>query len=738
MATRELLVVLLNHTNEELSLDNQSPILAHGHWMEIPSLQPPQTILAGESGIFRCQSSYMGGKVEGSIIYRVVGFEGNNQLTLLWNVPYVGPNSFDYSCGLCTFTVKILGGKGNQAVVVFVFGALREISKERHTGSLGPRAIPNAPDGYAPGKVACPERRPVIREATALSDNETGWLNLRGNNTISALKDFLTRASMGGIDTDEYVDNIVTKGNALPRIGIAISGGGYRAMLNGAGAIAAFDNRTSGSTNEGHLGGILQASTYLSGLSGGSWAVGSLYVQNFTTVESIVQATGGFLDSIWQLDESIIEGPADLSVSRYYRQLHQDVKGKVDAGFNKSITDYWGRALSYQLVNSSDGGPAYTFSSIANDTEFATANAPMPIIVAVERTSGQLQIGGNSTIIEFNPWEMGSYDPELLAFAPLQYVGSDFDNGTIERNGDCIAGVDNAGFVMGTSSSLFNQAFLQIDKAENVPDFLLDAINNTLADIGQDNKDIANWPNPFYNYNPRNNSNADSTILTLVDGGEDLQNIPLHPLLLSHRQVDVIFAVDGSADTKTHWPNGTALLATYERSEGGISTQNSEFPKVPDQNTFVNLGLNKRPAFFGCDIDSKSVTGPLIVYLPNAPYTYLSNFTTFDLEYSDDERDKIIQNGYNVATMGNGTVDPDWPACVGCAVLARSFTRTGTDMPSKCVDCFSRYCWNGTENSSTPNSYEPEQIITSGVGHTAPWMFVMGATSLVISIQLYL
>jgi lysophospholipase len=361
----------------------------------------------------------------------------------------------------------------------------------------------------------------------------------------------------------------------------------------------------------------------------------------------------------------------------------------------------------------------------------------MPIIVAVERVTGQLEIASNSTIVEFNPWEMGSYDPGLAAFAPLKYVGSDFDNGTIKRGRNCIAGVDNVGFVMGTSASLFNQAFLQIDKAENVPDFLLGAINNTLADIGEENRDIANWPNPFYKYNPTNNSNANTTILTLVDGGEDLQNIPLHPLLLSDRQVDVIFAVDGSADTMTRWPNGTALLATYERSKAGTSTQNSKFPKIPDQNTFVNLGLNKRPTFFGCSADSNKSAGPLIVYLPNAPYTYHSNSTTFDLEYSDTERNEIIVNGYNVATMGNGTVDPDWPACVGCAILARSFDRTGTAVPSKCRDCFSRYCWNGTTNSTIPGTYEPEQIITSGIGHLVPCAVVVGVALFLNFVLLY-
>ncbi|RFU81470.1 lysophospholipase [Trichoderma arundinaceum] len=584
---------------------------------------------------------------------------------------------------------------------------------------LGERAAPDAPDGYTPARVSCPANRPTIRAATGLSSNETDWLPLRTNNTVAALKDVLSRANISDIDTDRYIDNLTDVGTGLPRVAIAISGGGYRALMNGAGALAAFDNRSTNATEIGHLGGLLQSATYLSGLSGGSWLVGSLYVQNFTSVESIIFSTTGFLSTLWQFDESIIDGPSDLSITRYYRQLVDAVEGKQDAGFNTTITDYWGRALSYQLVDPTDGGPAYTFSSISNDTDFVTAQAPLPLIVAIERTTGQLQIASNSTIIEFNPWEMGSYDPGLEAFAPLKYVGSNFTNGTIPRNGECIAGVDNAGFVMGTSSSLFNQAFLQIGRAEGVPEFLISAINSTLADISEENRDIASWPNPFFGYNDSVNANANTTVLTLVDGGEDLQNIPLHPLLLAEREVDVIFAVDGSADTETLWPNGTSMVATFNRSEARVSANDSNFPDVPDQNTFVNLGLNQRPTFFGCSNGSDTPSGPLIVYLPNAPYSFHSNVSTFDLEYSDEERNQIIQNGYNAATMGNGTVDSNWSACVGCAILARSLVRTRTRIPAKCTDCFERYCWNGTTNSTLPNTYEPAQILEDTTGQSS-------------------
>ena len=340
----------------------------------------------------------------------------------------------------------------------------------------------------------------------------------------------------------------------------------------------------------------------------------------------------------------------------------------------------------------------------------------MPLIVAVERPAGQYLIWENSTVFEFNPWEMGSYDPGNPAFAPLRYVGSRFANGSLPSSEECIAGVDNVGFVMGTSSSLFNQAFLQIAKVEGAPDFLIRSINATLAQIGEENRDVANWPNPFFGYNVDGNRNANTTILSLVDGGEDLQNIPLHPLLWSRRSVDMIIAVDSSADTRSHWPNGTALVATYKRSLlGAGNAQNNAgaaaFPHIPDQNTFVNLGLNSRPTFFGCDQANMTGPGPLIVYLPNAPYTYFSNVTTFDLEFTTEERQQIIYNGYSVATMANASADSRWPVCLGCAMLSRSFGRTKTDVPAACADCFARYCWNGTVNSADPGLYEPSQIV---------------------------
>jgi len=218
------------------------------------------------------------------------------------------------------------------------------------------------------------------------------------------MQDLFGRLNISNFDAKAYL-NAAKNVSDLPTVAIAASGGGYRAMLNGAGAVAAFDARTENSTSPGQLGGLLQCSTYISGLSGGSWLVGSIFVNNFTTIPALLSDNTG---SVWQLGNSILQGPA--SVSNYYQQLVTTVGNKSNAGFDTSITDYWsvsnlkficgmkadfhrGRSLSYQLVNATEGGPAYTWSSIALQSDFIDGNMPMPIVIADERAPGETLIG---------------------------------------------------------------------------------------------------------------------------------------------------------------------------------------------------------------------------------------------------------------------------------------------------------------------------------------------------------
>jgi lysophospholipase len=224
--------------------------------------------------------------------------------------------------------------------------------------------------------------------------------------------------------------------------------------------------------------------------------------------------------------------------------------------------------------------------------------------------------------------------------------------------------------------------------------------------------------------------------LTLVDGAEDTQNIPLQPLLQPSRRVEVIFALDASADRgQQNWPDGTSVVATYGRNSDVSGIANgTRFPTVPGQNTFINLGLNQRPTFFGCNASNMTTSGPLVVYLPNSPYSYYSNVSTFQLEYKNAERNGTVQNGYDVATMGNGTLDATWPTCVGCAILSRSLERTGTMMPSACQTCFTTYCWDGTINDTEPEPYHQALALQLRESNEAPKASLMALTNIMFVI----
>lgn len=370
-----------------------------------------------------------------------------------------------------------------------------------------------------------------------------------------------------------------------------------------------------------------------------------------------------------------------------------------------------GRALAYQFFNGTDGGVDYTWSSIAETPDFQQGNNPLPLVVADGRNPGEMVVGGNATVYEFNPWEFGTWDPTIYGFVPLEYLGSRFDAGKLPSNESCVRGFDSAGFTIGTSSTLFNQALLQLNTT-SIPDAAKDVIQDILGKLSKEDDDIASYePNPFYNYRNGSSPYASQTRLDVVDGGEDGQNVPLQPLIQPNRNVDVIFAVDSSADTTYYWPNGTSLIATYTRSlnSSGIGNH-TDFPAVPDANTFVNEGLNSRPSFFGCNSTNTTSMTPLIVYLPNHPYSYQSNTSTYKMDYEDSERDSLITNGYEVATMNNGTRDSNWTACVGCAILQRSFERTNTALPDICNTCFSTYCWDGKVNSTKPADYAPATL----------------------------
>lgn len=562
-------------------------------------------------------------------------------------------------------------------------------------------------DLYAPYMTTCPESG--VREASEINDDERDYVQKRHEKTNDSLKSFLKRANMSDFDVDLFIDDNSEDHNIS--IGIAFSGGGYRAMLNGAGQMLGLDGRFDDANDNG-LGGLLQSASYLAGLSGGNWLVGSVVMNDFISIESILNGD----TDIWDLTDSIFY-PTTINLYKavkYYYLIDSAIDAKKEAGFETSITDIWGRALSYQFFDDDNSGLNKTWSKITTLSTFQDYEMPFPVVVANGRTPGEYIINQNSTVFEISPYELGSWDPSLKSFTPTKYLGSSYNNG--EPNGSCYANFDNGGYIMGTSSSLFNQIILQLDDYD-VPSIIKSLVKNLLNVVSTEEDDIAAYePNPFYKSNYGNSSRITSNeTLYLVDGGEDGQNVPLYPLIQTSRKLDIIFAFDNSADTNENWANGTSLMKTYQR-QYYPQGKGTPFPYVPDADEFWSQKLNERPVFFGCD--AKNLTSlveyhdnvvnetdiPLLVWFSNHRVSYNSNTSTFKMSYDYDERDSIIQNGFEVATRANLTEDSDWVTCVGCAIIRRQQERLGEEQSEECQKCFTKYCWQGDAEDAAASS----------------------------------
>ncbi|KAI5970033.1 hypothetical protein CANMA_000936, partial [Candida margitis] len=280
--------------------------------------------------------------------------------------------------------------------------------------------IASSSHGYAPVAVPCPGGQLTRSSLTGLNPDEKRYVDNRYNNVAKpSLKSFLSGTNMTDFDIDSFLDQ------ANPTIGITFSGGGYRAQLSGAGQYAALDSRTNVVNGKG-LGGILQSTSYISGLSGGAWLVGSLVSNDLLSVDELIDQ-----NTLWQLQYSLLaNGDSIHSNWDYWTSINDEVKGKKQAGFDVSITDVWSRALSYQLLSNSDyNGAGYRFSDIVNQPSYQSYQAPYPILVSVGREPGTAVINFNSTVFSLTPYEVGSEDPTLQAFVETKYLGTQLDNG---------------------------------------------------------------------------------------------------------------------------------------------------------------------------------------------------------------------------------------------------------------------------------------------------------------------
>ncbi len=486
-----------------------------------------------------------------------------------------------------------------------------------------------------------------------------------------------------GLNTNDYNANII-----LPRIALATSGGGFRALLTGAGVIQAFDGREQ--TTRTLFSGLLQGITYQTGTSGGAWLLSSFAANNYPTISSL-------RDSLW-IQRFQFYPNSNPAQPNYTRILTAQIAGKKEAGFKVTTADVWGRYLAFDFLQSPNGGPNVTFDQITSTDAFKSFSLPFPIVTTIQFDSGMCLAALNASLYEFTPYAFGSWDVGIRAFTPIKFIGTTYNNGQEPANGQCVIGYDNVGFILGTSSFLFNELecillpngsiALNTDLPNTAFYDLIIEMNAIIQDIINPEKALtaddalfATYPNPFQG-SVQSPKVSPLSKLNFIDGGETSHDLPLWPLIQPVRKVDLIFANDNTADTTTNFEDGMQLLGTYKQAR----LVGLPFPFIPDVNTFVSQGLNIRPTFFGCN----ETNVPLIIYLPNTNISFASGISTFQLIFSEAETLGLIQNGLNVATRSNST---QWAQCVACAIARRIGGLYGTSTSAVCRSCFDTYCF---------------------------------------------
>lgn len=515
---------------------------------------------------------------------------------------------------------------------------------------------------YAPEYVTCPAET-LVRSADGISSSEEAYAASRKANADTALQSWLADA-LPGVDCA-----------SLPTVALATSGGSFRSFLVGAGVIQAFDDRDSDSA----VAGLYQAFTYQAALSGGAWLLSSLAAANWPTVSYL-------RDTVWetQLSGGILDSSLNTTVADF-QQIIVDVDTKGQRGFPVSLTDPWGRMLSYQVMAGGTGAMNVTISDVTTFSNFSSYNVPFPIMTGtqINRTNGECEPTADEAIYEFNPYEFGSWSDDVSAFVQSEYLGSTIDGGVATA---CAHGFDNIDYVLGTSSQLLNTYICEgiAIADEYFPSQVLSAVEqfSNASDYG-----YSLIPNPFRNFASATATRASSVsgdeLLYVVDGGESTNehNVPILPLLEPSRNISVLVVNDNSNDDDG-WPLGISLVAAYNMSQAS-SRLAGRFPEVPAAGAFST----QKAQFFGCD-DAAAVT---VVYLPNADWTYASNTATTKLQYTSAETVAMIANGNEVASQGG---DASWATCLACGLMLKEVG--SANLPEGCDACLSEYCWSGS------------------------------------------
>ncbi|CAH7687776.1 lysophospholipase [Phakopsora pachyrhizi] len=585
------------------------------------------------------------------------------------------------------------------------------------------------PNSYAPSFGPCPSG-PLVRYAgtVAAGDQKIGskeadYIRRRRAEVLpGAYKAYLSNVQSSLRRKHEklppYVARILSGSSEnLPRVSAAISGGGLRAVLFGAGVLNALDGRNASSAKTG-TGGLLQALDYISGLSGGSGLVLAMAQANFPTIYEAAfgskrrqvlnkktdlkhGVTNGWLTHL-SYALAGVPGQTGQGLSSAEKALQMAVSSQVlekaHRGFDITISDTYGRMLAYHFSNGTTEenffrkhfahGMGETLSGlIHNVPTIQTASQPFPIVTSLAQSPRQdyskllspaAAIPLTNNHYEFNIFETGSWDPNLSSFIKTSSLGTTLYKGKPANPASCVSNFDNLGFIMATSACIFS-------KFQAITSLFVPSSSGTSLPLSSMN--TSRIPNPFHGLGTDGYLDRDTKTLSLLDSALSGENIPFAPLLVPARKVDVIIAVD-AVGAKGEWSDGSSLFATAVHSSL-MPSKSYPFPRIYGSPASFNPS---HPVFLGCE---EPVGVPLVVFIPNSPpmdgTAPTTNIPVLSLQVPTGNAMAMLDGATKLAKRGKSQ-DSLWSACLACAVVDRRRARLNVKRTGICASCFDRYC----------------------------------------------
>lgn len=221
----------------------------------------------------------------------------------------------------------------------------------------------------------------------------------------------------------EKITGLTSENGRVPTISIVCSGGGYRAMLGSIGAWSGLEQI-----------GVFDAVTYISTLSGSTWALGLLMSTRMTIghLKKYVkhQLTANFYE--------IRRADARLIGRMFF--------DKIQSQQWLTTVDLFGAFLARHLLKGHFGADCQKVHLSDQADYIRNGDIPFPIYTAID---GQMRAVANPAWYEFTPFEIGS--AEYGAYVPSWAFGRRFNNGISINNSP----EQSLGFLFGIFGSAF-------------------------------------------------------------------------------------------------------------------------------------------------------------------------------------------------------------------------------------------------------------------------------------------